>query len=162
MTRSLSIHLLLAFVWVAIGGELTAESFMVGLLVGYAVLWVLEPLVGSTGYATRVRHFAILLAVFAWDLVLASLRVAYDVITPRHRMRPGVVAVPLDVRSDAEITILATLVTLTPGSVSLDVSRDRRFLYVHAMYLDPDDLDGFRRRLKARVERRVIRAFGPH
>lgn len=95
-----------------------------------------------------------LLLLFIWEILLASLRVAYDVLTPRHRMRPGVIAVPLDARSDLEITLLANLITLTPGSLSLDVSDDRRVLYVQAMYIE--DVQSIRRKVKAGLERRVL------
>ena len=60
-------------------------------------------------------------------------------LTPRARARTGVLAIPLEAKSDLEITMLANLITLTPGSVSLDVSSDRRFLYLHAMYIDDVD-----------------------
>jgi len=69
-------------------------------------------------------------------------------------MRPGILAVPLDAQSDAEITLLANLLTLTPGTLSLDVSPDRRFLYVHIMYIT--DADATRRRIKDGFERRVL------
>jgi multicomponent Na+:H+ antiporter subunit E len=71
-------------------------------------------------------------------------------------MRPGVVAIPLDARTDAEITLLANLITLTPGTLSLDVSSDRRMLYIHVMYIDNDDLEEVRRKIKAGFERRVL------
>ncbi len=69
---------------------------------------------------------------------------------------PGVVAIPLDARTDAEITLLANLITLTPGSVSLDLSEDRRVLYVHAMYIDGGDVEAYRRSVKEGLERRVL------
>jgi multicomponent Na+:H+ antiporter subunit E len=69
---------------------------------------------------------------------------------------PGVVAIPLDARTDAEITMLANLITLTPGSVSLDLSDDKRFLYVHAMYIDGGDVEAYRRSVKEGLERRVL------
>jgi len=69
-------------------------------------------------------------------------------------MRPGIVAVPLDAETDAEITLLANLLTLTPGTLSLDVSADRRFLYVHMMYIE--DADVARRQIKDGYERRVL------
>ncbi len=69
---------------------------------------------------------------------------------------PGVVAIPLDARTDAEITLLANLITLTPGSVSLDLSEDRRVLYVHAMYIVGGDVDAYRRSVKEGLERRVL------
>ena len=90
---------------------------------------------------------------FLWQLILSNLRVAYDVITPRLYMRPGIVAVPLDAQTDEEITLLANLITLTPGTLSLGVSEDRRTLYVHAMFVDSPDRvrdsikNGFERRL---------------
>jgi multicomponent Na+:H+ antiporter subunit E len=71
-------------------------------------------------------------------------------------MRPGVVAIPLDVQTDAEITLLANLITLTPGTLSLDVSTDRRVLYIHVMYIDNDDVEAVRRKIKEGFERRVL------
>jgi multicomponent Na+:H+ antiporter subunit E len=65
-----------------------------------------------------------------------------------------VIAIPLDARTDTEILLLTTLITLTPGSFSLDVSSDRRELYLHVMYLD--DPDQVRRQIKDGFERRVL------
>ncbi len=96
-------------------------------------------------------RFAVL---YLWELILANLRVAYDVMTPTRRMRPGVLAIPLDANTDVEITLLANLITLTPGSVSLDVSSDRRFLYLHAMYID--DVEEYRKSVKDTLEKRVL------
>ena len=87
----------------------------------------------------------------------ANLRVAIEVLTPQQRMRPAIVAIPLDVRRDFEITLLANLITLTPGTLSLDVSSDKRVLYVHSMYVD--DIDAFRREIKNGFERRVKELF---
>ena len=72
-------------------------------------------------------------------------------------LSPGIVAVPLDLTSDAGITVLANLITLTPGTLSLDVSPDRRTLWVHA--LDVADPDAFRREVKEGFERRVKEVF---
>lgn len=69
---------------------------------------------------------------------------------------PGVLAIPLDARTDAEIALLANLITLTPGSVSLDVSEDRSLLYIHAMYIDGGDVESYRRDVKENLERRVL------
>lgn len=77
-------------------------------------------------------------------------------LAPASYVCPGVIAIPLDARTDAEITLLANLITLTPGSVSLDVSDDRRVLYVHAMYIDGGDVEAYRRAVKEGLERRVL------
>ena len=78
-------------------------------------------------------------------------------ITPPFYSRPGIVAVPLDARTDFEIMTLANLISLTPGTLSLDVSEDRRTLYVHAMFID--DPDALRREIKQGMERRVLEAL---
>ncbi|MCP6657999.1 Na+/H+ antiporter subunit E, partial [Klebsiella pneumoniae] len=75
----------------------------------------------------------------------------------RHHMTPGIVAVPLDVESDLEVTVLATVITLTPGTLSLHLTDDRRTLDVHAMYID--DPAVLVRGIKEGFERRVREVF---
>jgi multicomponent Na+:H+ antiporter subunit E len=83
--------------------------------------------------------------------------VAYEVLTPGFQMQAAIVAIPLDAESDLEITVLANLITLTPGTLSLDVSPDRKTLYIHAMHVD--DVEEFRQDIKQRMERRVMEVF---
>jgi multicomponent Na+:H+ antiporter subunit E len=106
--------------------------------------------------ARRVWRLSGLGLYFLYDLVASSLQVAWDVVTPRHRSRPGVIAVPLDLRSAGAVTALAHLVSLTPGSLSLDVSADRSMLFVHAMFID--DPAAERARIKNQLERRIREA----
>jgi len=89
------------------------------------------------------------------ELLLANIRVAHDAVTPTHHMRPALLAIPLDAETDFEILLFANLMTMTPGSVSMDVSTDRRVLYLHVMYVeDPEEV---RRSIKHDFERRVLR-----
>ena len=90
-------------------------------------------------------------------MLIANLRVAYEVLTPRYQMRAAIIAIPLDAESDLEITVLANLITLTPGTLSLDVSPDRKTLYIHAMHVR--DVEKFRNDIKVRLERRVMEVF---
>ncbi|MFN8559295.1 MAG: Na+/H+ antiporter subunit E [Dehalococcoidia bacterium] len=149
-------NVLLALAWAAVTGSFAPTSLVIGFALGFALLLFTQRAVGAPTYGRRVGRAVMLLLYFLWELTLANLRVAYDVLTPRHHMRPGVVAIPLDARSDGEITLLASMITLTPGSFALDVSANRRTLYVHAMYIDGGDLDLFRRRLKHGFERRLL------
>ncbi len=96
-----------------------------------------------------------MLAFFLWELVLANLKMARDVLMPLGRLRPAVVAVPLDLKTDWQITLLSILITLTPGTLSLDVSTDRKVLFIHAMHVT--DAEEFRRQIKSGFERRVRR-----
>lgn len=147
-------NLMLALVWVAMTGGFTPLNFVLGFGLGYVILVFSQQVLGSTSYFIKGVQLLSFSAFFARELVLANLRVAFDVVTPGFNMRPAIVAVPLDARTDAEITMLANLITVTPGSFSLEVSADRRVLYVHAMYVD--DPESFRREIKDGFERRVL------
>ena len=74
--------------------------------------------------------------------------------TPTFYMTPGIVSVPLDVKTDLEITILANVISLTPGTLSLDVSNDRTVLYVHSMYIK--DKDDFINSIKNGFEKKLL------
>ena len=91
---------------------------------------------------------------FLYELVKANLEVAYEVITPRLNVTPGIIMVPLDVKSDIGITVLANMISLTPGTLSIDVSNDKKVLFVHAMYLK--DREKFIRGIKDGFERRIL------
>lgn len=147
-------NLLLAFVWAAAGGEISLGSVVVGFGVGYAVLFVCRRVFVDDSYFARLPRVAGFGLFVAREIVWASLRISFDVLTPRHRSRPGVVAIPLDAETDAEITLLANVVSLTPGTLTLDVSDDRKTLYVHAMFID--DAEALRREIKEGFETRVL------
>jgi multicomponent Na+:H+ antiporter subunit E len=147
-------NLLLALAWVAATGVFTFSNLFAGFVVGFMVLFFTRRIVGAPRYVGKFFQAISLIAFFLWELLLANLRVAYDVLTPRHRMVPGVIAIPLEARTDSEITILSNLITLTPGTLSLDVSADRRVLYIHAMYID--DAEKVRQKIKNGFERRVL------
>lgn len=149
-------NLLLALVWAVATGLFTVANFTFGFMLGYLILWFVARSWGQPGYFRKAPQVARFALFFLGQLFLSNLRVAYDVVTPAHHMRPGVVAVPLEASTDAEITLLANLITLTPGSVTLDLSEDRRVLYVHLMYIDHDDLEAARRGIKEGLERRVL------
>lgn len=91
---------------------------------------------------------------YLWELILANYRVVVDVLTAKHLMKPGIVAIPLEAKTDLEILILSNLITMTPGTISLDVSDDCKTLFLHVMYID--NLEEFRRSVKNDFEKRVL------
>lgn len=101
---------------------------------------------------TRLPYLVAFIGYFIWELVRSNIRVAWDVITITHYMKPGILAVPLEAETNLEITLLANFISLTPGTLSLDVSSDHKVLFVHAMYLT--DIDDFKA-----VERRLLRVL---
>lgn len=150
------LNLLLTIAWMALIGEFTFDSFVEGLVITFFV-------VGLTNYYARNqqrgyfgqfwRTLRVTLA-FLRAVIIASFRVAFIVVTPRLNIRPAVVAVPLDLERDDQITIFANMITLTPGTLSLDVSADKKTLYVHT--IDMDDVEAFRAELKNGFEAQVL------
>lgn len=147
-------NVFLALIWALASGKMSLLNLLLGFVLGYVVLWFVQPLMRPSRYFQRPPVAARFTGFFLWQLLLSNLRVAYDVITPHLYMRPGIVAVPLDAKTDLEITLLANLITLTPGTLSLDVSEDRNVLYVHAMFAD--DPDRVRDDIKNGFERRLL------
>ncbi len=149
-------NMLLALVWVGMTADYTPRNLTVGFLLGLLILFFTRRVVGAPNYLIKVRQVSELYLFMIWELIKANLRVAYEVLTPGYAMRPGVIALPLDAKTDVEITLLANLITLTPGTLSLDVSSDRQVLYIHIMHLDDQDLDIVRRNIKDGLERRIL------
>lgn len=98
-----------------------------------------------------------LLAVFAWDIVVSNLDVLRRSMGPQASLRPGFVWVPLDVREPQAIAILSSMITLTPGTLTADLSEDRRHLLVHAFHVD--DAAALAAQIKSRYERPLREIF---
>ena len=146
-------NILLALLWGAVSGSFAVGTLAFGFVVGYLTLMLAQPMLGPSAYHSRLWRAAVYLVTFLWDLLKSSIIVARDVMTPGLDAVPAVVAVPLEVKSNVAITLLANTISLTPGTLSLDVSEDQKTLYVHAMY-HGDDLDRIRRDIKT-LEARV-------
>lgn len=145
---------LLALGFSVVLGEFSVSGFAAGFAVGLLALWVTRPLYDDNSYFKRLPRALGLAGYFLYQLLVSNLRVLWDVVTPRQNSRPAIVAVPLAARTDLEITLVANLVSLTPGTLSLDVSDDRRTLYVHVMFMD--DIEAVRGAIKDGIERRVL------
>jgi multicomponent Na+:H+ antiporter subunit E len=144
----------IALGFIGVQGRFTLSGLLVGFGLGYLALWLTRPLYGETRYFQRVPKTARLLAYFLVELVRSNLRVLWDVVTPGHISRPGIVGIPLSAQSDLEILLVANLISLTPGTLSIDLAEDRRTLFVHVMFLD--DPEEFRKGIQNGLERLVL------
>jgi multicomponent Na+:H+ antiporter subunit E len=146
----------LALAWCALTGTIGPFDLAFGMVLGWIALrigGVGKPVTAGLD-ARRAAAAVSLLVFFLWELLVANIRVAAAVLGPSRLVRPGIVAVPLELTSDAGISLLANMITLTPGTLSLDVSADRKTLYVHCLAVDdPEEAvrsikDGFERRVR--------------
>jgi multicomponent Na+:H+ antiporter subunit E len=153
-------NILLALAWAALQGEFSLRTLVTGQVLGYLILLglVRGGVLNTSPYIGCVHRVIGLAAFFVWELIKANLRLALDVATPRYHMKPGIIALPLDATTDSQILLLSMLINTTPGSVALDVSPDRKILYVHVMYMDTPD--AAREEIKKGFERRVLGVLG--
>ncbi len=150
-------NLLLAIVWVAITGSASFLNLLFGFVLAAIALSIVRASYGGGLYLGRGRKIVSLLFLFLSELAKSAWVVAVAVMSPRMDVKPGIFAFPLTVDRDFEITLLANLITLTPGTLSVDVSEDRKILYVHA--LDCSDPESIRRSIADGFERRILEAF---
>ena len=150
----LLLNLLLTLAWVALTGDYQAGNFAIGFVLGYLILRLTQHSQAAARYVKGLQLALFFAVFFLKELVVSSLRVTLQVIRPQMQLRPAVVAIPLDVTSDAAITLLGNLITLTPGTLTLDVSTDRSTMYVHVMNVG--DVESFRQSIKNGFERRVL------
>ena len=151
--------IVLALGWAAATGSFTLPNLVLGALVSIAGLFVVRQYVSRPQLLPRALRMLSLASLFITELVVSAFRVARLVIRPdlNAHIRPAIIAFPLSVTRDAEITLLANLITLTPGTLSVDVSEDRRFLYIHAIHVT--DRDAFIREIASGFEQKVAGAF---
>ena len=150
-------NLILTFIWVALTGSFAFANVVFGFFLSYFLLFVITRGTGRARYFRLVPKVVSFFFFFSYELIKANLQVAWEVGTPSFHMTPGIVAVPLDVTSDGEITMLANLITLTPGTLSLDVSEDKKVLYVYSMYIT--NKEDFIKGIKNGFEKRIIELY---
>lgn len=147
-------NILLTIIWVALTGDFTLANYFFGFLISFFMMWLITSGTGDAKYFRILPKVIGFVFFFIYELVKANLQVAYEVMTPNYNMTPGIVKVPLDAKTNLEITFLANLISLTPGTLSLDVSDDKKVLYVHSMYITSKE--SFIRGIKNGFEKRIL------
>ncbi len=148
---------ILTLFWLALTGSVTPANILLGLAVSLGALGVLRGQLPEMDFRIRPLAAIRLFLLFLLELFRSAWRVARLVLRPRLDISPDVVAVPVSLTRDAELTLLANLITLTPGTLTVDIAEDRRALYVHA--LEADDPDAVRRDIRAGFERAIRETF---
>lgn len=150
--------ILLAIVWILLQGSLTAGMAVFGVILG-----IIIPRATANWWPDRPQGFKVgrmvaYMILVIWDIFVANVQVAWIILTRRNsKLRPAWVTIPLDLRSPEAITVLAGTITLTPGTVSADLSSNGRSLLVHA--LDAPDPGAVRDEIKQRYESRLKEIF---
>lgn len=154
MVKHLLLNIVLSFVWVALTGHLNFTNFIFGYLLGFFILWTIERTANNNEYFLRVPKIIAFFFRFLYDMLKANLEVAFDLVTPKLYTEPGIIAYPLSATTDFEITMLSNIIALTPGTMVLDLSDDRKVIYIHVMYLK--NKEKFIEDLKEKTEKKLL------
>lgn len=153
MAVQILINLILTFIWMMLVNDFTFAGFFSGWVIGLGMLFLLRRWLPSRFYLGRVWACLKLAALFLSELVKSNLSVLIHVLRPKLQVRPGVFAYETALRTDWEVTLLSCLITLTPGTLTLEVSPDQRRLYIHA--IDITDADEMKEQIRASFERAI-------
>ncbi len=163
MKRYLLYSFLLGLVWCFVHGTISINNFIVGLILAPFVIRPFRELYNfdeNISYRNVAGHIPALIRYFivlAIEIMKANIMVAKIVLQPKIDIRPGIIAVPVRTKTDVGITAIANTITLTPGTLTIDVSDDKKVLYVHSIdATDPEDISGS---IRDGLEKYVLEAF---
>lgn len=155
MLQNFLLNILLTLVWVALTGQLNYSNFIFGFVLGFFILWMINRTPSANkDYFYRVPKILSFTLSFFYDMLKANLEVAVDVITPNYNMKPGIIKYQMDAKTDFEITMLANMIALTPGTLVIDISKDKKYIYIHGMYLK--NRERFEYNIRERIEKKML------
>ncbi len=134
MTNTLLLNLFLAVIYMALTGDNSVLGFVVAFVIGFGILWIFGRKTGREQYPMRIARIFGFSLYFIKILIKASLEVMWEIITPGFRMTPRIIRYPIDGLTPTQVTTLANAITLTPGTLTVDINEESHFLYIHCMY----------------------------
>lgn len=151
----LLMNLLLALLWAALQ-MFRPLDLAGGFIIGYVLIWITRDWLGEDArkYTLRVPIFLGFLAYYLRELVTSTIEVTRALFSDPSTLRPGIIALPLDARTDLEIVLLNNLLIFTPGTMGVHLSADRKILYVHV--INVPDAETTRQKIKSGLERRLL------
>ena len=150
--------LILAVVWILLQNDLTAGMAVFGIILGILIPWMTSIWWPDTPKGFRLGKMVTYSVMVMWDILVANVQVAWIVLTvPNAKLKPHWIIVPLKLKQPEAITVLAGTITLTPGTVSADLSDEGHSLLVHVLHTD--DPDAVRDDIKSRYEARLLEIF---
>ncbi|WP_340818560.1 Na+/H+ antiporter subunit E [Methanolobus sp. WCC4] len=163
MKRYIAYSAVLGLVWCFVHGTVNVNNFILGVLIAPFIIRpfkVLFPFDQDFSFGNAVKKIPAqikFLYVLIVEIIKANIMVAKIVLQPKIDIKPGIIAVPIDSKTDLGITAIANTITLTPGTLTIDVSDDRSILYVHA--IDATDPEGIARSISEDLEKYTMEAF---
>jgi multicomponent K+:H+ antiporter subunit E len=126
---------LLLVVWLLLNG-LSAGQLLLGTILAIVIPLLTSPFADHQSKVKKPFAMAVYVLRLLWDIVVSNMEVAHRVLRSNRKLNPGFIAFPLELTGDFPLTVLASTISLTPGTVSVDFSEDKQWLYIHALHID--------------------------
>ncbi len=146
MRKHIVLNIILALIWCLLQEKLNVAEFAIGSILGYGIIFMLRTVLEDRKTERKVlsisEYLVFILRIFRYllifikEVIKANFEVVKIVLSPQLKMTPGIIAYKMKVKTDAGITLLANSITLTPGTLSVDISEDRKTLYIHALHIE--------------------------
>lgn len=133
MAFQILVNIIIAVIWMFLQNSFTFTNFVIGYMIGIFILFILRRFLVFEFYMNRVLALVKLIILFIIELIKANIDVVKIVLSPKLNNQPGIVAVETRLESNVEITVLAALISLTPGTISMDFSADGKTIYIHSL-----------------------------
>ncbi|PWA12754.1 Na+/H+ antiporter subunit E [Pueribacillus theae] len=159
MPKQILLNFFLALLWMFLTVNYSLTALIIGYLLGLGLLFMMRRFFKERFYLERVWAVIVLFFIFQRELLLSNIQVLMLVLRPRLTIKPAIFALETDLKEDWEITLLSSLITLTPGTLVIDVSHDQKTLYIHA--LDVSDIDEAIHSIKTTFEKAIIEVSRP-
>lgn len=139
MAFQILLNFFIALVWMLISSSLNAATFVIGYIIGFVLIFMMRRFFNNRIYTVRLWAAFKLMLLFFRELTLSNISVLLLVIKPKLNIKPMIFSMPTELEHDWEITLLSSLITLTPGTIVINVSDDQNTLYIHALHVDDVD-----------------------
>lgn len=159
MALQILLNFFIALVWMFMSSSLTVTTFVIGYIIGLLLIVLARRFFPGRLYTVRLWAIIKLGLIFNRELILSNISVLLLVIRPKLNIHPMIFALPTELEQDWEITLLSSLITLTPGTMVLNVSDDQNTLYIHA--IDVDDVDDAINSIKNSFEKAIMEVSRP-
>jgi multicomponent Na+:H+ antiporter subunit E len=155
MTKTLFLsNLLLTLIWVLATGTLTEENLLFGFFLGFMILWIITTNKKESKYFYIVPTMLSFIFTMLWEIIKANFLTVKESIF-QEQLEPAIIKYPLKAKSDGEISLLANVVSLTPGTVVIDISDDKKVMFIHVMHLK--DKESFIQEIQTKFEDKLLR-----
>ena len=146
MSYQIILNMILALTWMFLTTSATGSSFIIGYLLGAIILYLLRRFFDTPFYLRKVVSVVKLILIFSRELIIANLDVFKTILRPKLELTPGIFTYETSLKKDWEITLLSIMITLTPGTLVMDISPDNKTLYIHALNIREinEMIDGIR------------------